>query len=70
MNSDNYPPGSFNDPNAPWNEPEQEVFCCWACGKEVKEEELTKFNLYGGNYEFIGDCCIDDFIEGNAQNER
>ena len=62
MNIDNYPSGAFNDPNAPWNEPEQELFVCWSCGKEAEEGGLTEVVSKDGNSELLGDCCIDDFI--------
>ena len=35
MNSDNYPDGSFNDPNAPWNEPEDAE--CPMCNSSMTE---------------------------------
>lgn len=53
-----------NGAHLPWNEPEQEVFCCWDCGDEVEnEDELTEVKTKRNGLQFIGECCIEDYIE-------
>lgn len=52
-----------NNPNLPWNEPEQEIFSCWHCDEEVEDEDnLTEVKTRDNGYQFIGECCLDDYI--------
>jgi hypothetical protein len=54
-----------NGTHLPWNQPEEEAYCCWHCSEEVNEDELTEVKTkYDGN-QFIAECCIDQyFTEG------
>ena len=55
----------------PWNEPEQEVYGCWHCGDEVKsEDDLQEVKTKTSGYQFIGDCCIDEYISSTSDHEK
>ena len=51
-----------NGTHLPWNEPEQEVFCCWDCGDEVDEEDLIEVKTKRNGLQLIAECCIEDYI--------
>jgi len=57
---------SLTDQNLPWNAEEEEVFGCWHCGEEVTEESLTEVKTKYAGYQFISDCCIDEYITGEV----
>ena len=48
MSSSNYPDGAYHDPNAPWNQPDDEHFC------EVCDEWITDYD----EFEDICDNCL------------
>ena len=45
--------------------PEQEIYGCWHCGEEVEEDSLTEIKTKYAGYQFISDCCIDEYIVGS-----
>lgn len=63
MKDDNLPDDcQGSDPRFPWNEPEQEVYVCWHCGEECREDELEEIKTNSASYQSIGDCCIYEYI--------
>lgn len=41
----------------------EEVLCCYSCEELVKsEDDLTEVKTKYDDYQFIGDCCIDEYI--------
>jgi len=57
---------SLTDQNLPWNRVEEETHVCWHCGEEVEEDTLQEVKTKYDGYQFISDCCIDDYITGEV----
>lgn len=55
----NYPPGSLNDPNAPWNQKDYAI--CFKCGvkKDLSDMSKEEWQSFDDNAdgEFLCDKC-------------
>jgi hypothetical protein len=62
--SNNYPDDcQGNGIHLPWNQSEQEIYVCWHCGDEVEEDSLQEVKTECSGYQFISECCIEDYIK-------
>jgi len=45
------------------NQPEQEIYVCWHCGEEVKEDSLQEVKTNSSGWQSISECCIEEYIK-------
>ena len=41
---------------------DEELYTCWHCEKEVEEGTMQEVKTKCSSYQFIGECCIEDYI--------